>query len=124
MSLIRTTAALIRLAASDDGYAQQLLDAVDIDQASFGPLVNGRIDEDELHWLTPSQWLWYARWRQDRGGPLDPLLLRHLDDTLLLATRSTRFEFRGLVMRDPASNDAATSSHGRFSPQDAGLQWA
>jgi hypothetical protein len=117
VSLIRTTAVLIRRAATDDGYAQELLDAVNSDQAAFGPLVNGRTDEDELHWLTPSQWLWFARWRQDRGGPLDPVVLRYLDDALLPAARSIRFEFRGLVMRDPASNDAAASSPGRSSPR-------
>lgn len=64
MSLIRVSAALIRLAAVDDGYAQELFEALDADEETRARLVNARITEDELAQLTPAEWQWYANWRK------------------------------------------------------------
>jgi hypothetical protein len=78
-----------------------------------------------LGWLSPREWLWFARWRQDLGGRLDPLVLSHLDVVLANASRASRFEFRGLIMRDPRANRAAPGAISRQSQYvDAGLQTA
>ena len=39
-------------------------------------------------------------------------------------SRASRFEFRGLVMRDPATNRAAVEATTPRAREDAGLQWA
>src|SRR5215468_2755028 len=101
MSLIPVAAALIRQAAADENYAQDLHDAVGADDAARHGLVFDPVGQAELDWLSASEWLWFARWRQDLGGPLDPTILSHLDLGLATSSRVSRFEFRGLIMRDP-----------------------
>jgi hypothetical protein len=125
VSLIPVAAALVRQAAADENYSQDLHDAARDDPAAFEGLVRGPIEEAELRWLSPSEWLWFARWRQDLGGPLDGRVLGHLDVALAAASRASRFDFRGLVMRDPASNVAAVEATSRQAGrQDPGLRWA
>lgn len=123
MTLIRVAAQLIRSAAAED-YSQELYDAVAADQEAVRFLIREPVQQDELGWLSPSEWLWFAQWRQDRGGPLDRLVLDHLDRALSAGSRVFRFEFRGLVMRDPASNDAAEAPDARQGEGSVGLQWA
>jgi|SRR5271166_1286820 len=105
MSNIAASAALIRLAVVDDGYAQDLFEAVDTDERTRQELVHGRISEDELAKLTPAEWQWYANWRQSMGGTLDRRLLDYL--TAAVSTRFARFEVRALVLRDGRTNQAA-----------------
>ncbi|BCZ23362.1 hypothetical protein MYSE111917_02910 [Mycobacterium senriense] len=124
MSLIALSAPLIRLAAVDDGYAQDLFEAVVSDEASKAGLVDGPISEDELALLTPSEWQWYATWRQSLDGGLDRLLLNHL--TVSVTTRFARFEVRALVLRDRRTNELAPQYD--TPPQDesndtVGLRW-
>lgn len=125
MSLISVAAALVRQAAADENYSQDLHDAVRDDPDALEDLVYKPVEETELGWLSASEWLWFARWRQDLGGPLDGRVLSHLDLVLAAASRASRFEFRGLVMRDPASNIAAVEATSRQGARrDVGLQWA
>jgi hypothetical protein len=105
MSLIALAAPLIRLAATDDGYAQDLYETVTGDHDAWAGLVNGHISEDELDLLTPAEWQWYATWRQSLDGGLDPVLLDHL--VVTATTRFARFSYRSLVLQDPATNDLA-----------------
>lgn len=105
MSLIGVSAALIRLAAVDDAYAQELFEALDADEDTRARLVNARISEDELAQLTPAEWQWYANWRQRLDGPLDRRLLDYLTDSV--TTRFARFEVRALVLRDRRTNELA-----------------
>jgi hypothetical protein len=128
MSLIPSTAPLIRLAAADDGYAQNLYDAVynavkyDEDVTARSGLVEAPIREYELTSLASTEWQWYASWRQALGGLLDPVVLRHL--TASASTRFARFQVRELVLRDPRTNELAP---GRLDPPDSpdaiGLRW-
>jgi hypothetical protein len=112
MSAIQVAAPLIRLAAADDGYAQNLHDAVATDQHRPGPydaylgLVEAGIQPAELGWLKPTEWQWYASWRQALGGKLDEVVLLHL--AACAGTRFARFEVRALVLRDPNTNRAAS----------------
>lgn len=125
MSLIPLAAALIRQAAADENYAQNLHNAVHENPPARHGLVDDPVEEIELGWLSPSEWLWFARWRQDLGGSLDPQILRHLNLVLATASRASRFEFRGLIMRDPAANLAATEAISRqVGYNDVGLQSA
>jgi len=124
MSLIALSAPLIRLAAIDDGYARDLFEAVDSDEESRAGLVRGRIGEDELDRLTPTEWQWYANWRQALGGSLDRRLLNHLAASV--ATRFARFEVRALVLRDPPTNQLAPeydSPPGEETDDTIGLHW-
>ncbi len=125
MSVIPVAAALIRQAVADENYAQNLHDAVHENPPAWHGLVDDPVEETELGWLSPSEWLWFARWRQDLGGSLDPQVLSHLDLVLATASRASRFEFRGLIMRDPAANLAATEAISRQDGyEDVGLQSA
>ena len=125
MSLIPVAAAFIRQAADDENYAQNLHDAVHENPPALHGLIDGPVDETELGWLSPSEWLWFARWRQDLGGTLDPQILSHLDLVLATASRASRFEFRGLIMRDPGANLAAAGAISRLGQyEDVGLQAA
>jgi hypothetical protein len=125
MSLIGVSAALIRAAAIDDGYAQDLFEAVDTDRESRAGLVNGRIGEDELAWLTPTEWQWYANWRQTLDGRLDRRLLNYLTDSV--TTRFARFEVRALVLRDRRTNELALEydrpPEGEETDDTIGLRW-
>lgn len=125
VSLIPVAAALIWQAAADENYSQNLHDAVNENAPARHGLVDDPIEETELGWLSPSEWLWFARWRQDRGGSLDPQILSYLDLVLATASRASRFEFRGLIMRDPAANLAAAEAMFRQGRnEDVGLQTA
>jgi hypothetical protein len=119
MSLI---APLIRLAAADDEYAQDLRDALDAGRAELDGLVRGEIQEADLVELTPAQWQWYASWRQELGGELDRLLLDHLTRSSL--TRFTRFQVRELVLRDRETNQYAPKFAGISDEYgNTGLNW-
>jgi hypothetical protein len=125
MSNIPASAALIRLAVVNDGYAQDLFEAVDTNEGTRRDLVHGSITEDELAKLTPAEWQWYANWRQSLGGPLDRRLLDYL--TAAVSTRFARFEVRALVLRDGRTNQAALE-YDSYPGQDdtegtLGLRW-
>lgn len=121
MSLIPLAAELIRRAAADENYAQDLHSAVQ-DKDAFDGLVHGGIVEPDLGWLAPSEWLWLARWRQGMGGRLDALLLDYLE--FAISSRSARYELRGLVMRDPLTDSlAARTSATDPELDDVGLRW-
>jgi hypothetical protein len=118
MSLIQVAAPLIRLAAVDDGYAKELLDAVLADELAFGGLVGTEIQPAEVGVLKPSEWQWFASWRQALGGRLDEVVLLHLAGSA--GTRFARFKVRALVLRDRYTNGVAQFvglSH------DVGLNW-
>jgi hypothetical protein len=125
MSLIGISAALIRAASVDDKYAQDLFEAVESDGESRAGLVNGRIGEDELAQLTPSEWQWYANWRQHLDGRLDRRLLDYLTDSV--TTRLARFEVRALVLRDRRTNELALEydrpPDGEETDDTIGLHW-
>jgi hypothetical protein len=128
MSLIPSTAPLIRLAAVDDGYAQNLYDAVynavkyDEDTTAINGLVEAPIREYELTSLASTEWQWYASWRQALGGLLDPVVLRHL--TASASTRFARFQVRELVLCDPRTNELAPRRlESPDEPDAIGLRW-
>jgi hypothetical protein len=124
MSLIPLAAPLIRLAAVDDGYAQDLHDAVFADrQTLVSGLVEAQVQEADLVELTPTQWQWYASWRQELGGGLDRVVLVHLTDSAL--TRFARFQVRELVLRDRPTNALAREFAGPAPdrPDAIGLNW-
>jgi hypothetical protein len=105
MSLVTVAAATIRQAARDENYAQDLQEMVATNPTALEGLVHRPIDESDLRWLSPSDWLWFARWRQGMGGDLDEGVLNHLESWV--RSRFARFELRSLVMRDPRTNEAA-----------------
>jgi hypothetical protein len=122
VSLVPAASALIRQAAVDDRFAQDLYHSVQADDA-FEGIVNASISEGDLPWLTPSEWLWFSVWRQALGGPLDARLLEYLERTTVDA-RAARFQLRGLVMRDPRTEDAATSdADAAVASAEPGLSW-
>lgn len=121
MSLIQISAELIRRAVVDDGYAQDLREAVEADQGALEGLVYAPIVEDDLGWLAASEWQWFAHWRQSMSGPLDETILRHL--SLAAVTRYARFDLRGLVMRDQRTNELAPEAGSRETRHDLGLRW-
>ena len=122
MSLIQVAAPLIRLAAADDGYAQNLHDAVTTDAGAYRGLVTAAIEPAEFGCLKPSEWQWFASWRQALGGRLDEVILLHLDRCA--GTRFARFEVRALVLRNPDTNRIAFEF---IKPpdvdQEVGLNW-
>jgi hypothetical protein len=119
----RQTAQLIRLAAVDDNYAQDLYDSVVDDGESMDSLVFSAVDASDLAQLTPTEWQYYANWRQSLGGGLDHTLLDYLTDSV--TTRFARFQVRALVLRDPDTNASATAWNGNPSelPNDTGCRW-
>lgn len=123
MRRIAVTAPLIRLAAVDDDYAQDLYDAVVADGQSMEELMSGAVDERDFGQLTPTEWQWYANWRQSLGGQLDQTLLDYL--TATVTTRFARFQVRALVLRDPETNRSAVAWNGDPAnfPSDTGLMW-
>src|ERR1700761_5443944 len=121
MSLIPLAAPLIRLAATDDEYAQDLYDAI-ADQQAFDRLVRGPIQEADLVELSPTQWQWYASWRQELGGELDRVVLDHLTRSAL--TRFARVQFPELVLRDRETNQYAPRFAGISGDyENTGLNW-
>ncbi|MEU7601108.1 hypothetical protein [Streptomyces sp. NPDC041003] len=121
MSLIQISAELIRRAVMDDGYAQDLRDAVAADQGALKGLAYAPIVEDDLGWLAPSEWQWFAHWRQSMNGPLDKTILRHLAQAAV--TRYARFDLRGLVMRDQRTNELAPEAGSPETHDGLGLRW-
>jgi hypothetical protein len=126
MSLIPLAAHLIRLAATDDGYAQDLYDAVyyavNKEEDPTAGLVEAPIQEYERSYLTSTEWQWYASWRQAQGGKLDSVVLDHL--TASASTRFARFKVRELVLRDPRTNELAGERNNPPDGPDAiGLNW-
>jgi hypothetical protein len=109
MSLVQIAAPLIRLAAADDGYAQDLRDAIADDDRAYVGLVTAEIQPAELGWLKPTEWQWFANWRQSLDGELDPVVLSHLATSA--ASRFARFEVRALVLRDSYTNQLASEVH-------------
>jgi hypothetical protein len=122
MSLIQLAAPLIRLAAADDGYALDLDDAVAADDRALEGLVAAEIQPDELGVLKPTEWLWFARWRQALGGGLDREVLFHL--ARYAATPFARFEVRSVVLCDDSTNGLAREFiNPSQRPDDIGLDW-
>ncbi len=103
-------APLIRLAATDTEYAQDLRDAVQDDQA-FGGLVYAEIQADDLTELTATQWLWYASWRQELGGGCFIVLIELVD------TQEGGSEWLG-ERHSPAGVFDEPAGHGATSPAD------
>ena len=122
-SRFRQTAQLIRLAAVDDNYAQDLYDSVVDDGESMEALVFSAVDASDFAQLTPTEWQYYANWRQSLGGRLDQTLLDYLTDSV--TTRFARFQVRALVLRDPETNTSAAAWNGNLSrpPNDIGCEW-
>lgn len=122
-SRFRQTAQLIRLAAVDDDYAQDLYDSVVNDGESMEALVFSAVDASDLAQLTPTEWQYYANWRQSLGGRLDQTLLDYLTDSV--TTRFARFQVRALVLRDPDTNASAAAWNGDPSelPNGTGCEW-
>ena len=122
MSLIQVAAPLIRLAAADDGYAQDLHDAVTTDAGAYSGLVAAAIEPAELGCLKPTEWQWFASWRQALGGRLDAVVLLHL--AMSAGTRFARFEVRALVLRNPDTNRIASEFiKPPESDKEVGLNW-
>jgi hypothetical protein len=122
MSLIRLAAHLIRRASEDDGYAQDLGEAVAADQRAFNDLVNEVVNPADLDVMTPSRWQWFAGWRQAQGGQLDAVVVDYLAHVAF--TRYARYEVRALVLRDPLTNNLARGDGDHTSRFDnVGLNW-
>jgi hypothetical protein len=122
MSLIPLAAHLIRLAATDTEYAQDLRDAVSADDQVVSGLVTTDIQEHDLDELTSSQWQWYASWRQELNGGLNRVVLEHL--TASATTRFARFQVRELVMRDLEVNALAPEFEvAPDEPGSVGVNW-
>lgn len=121
MSLVPLAAALIREAVVDENAEQRLYETVS-DKATREGLLQAEISEAELESLSPREWLWFARWRQSQGGPLDPLLLDYLG-LATLSSRLARFELRSLVMRDPRTDLFALLDWDGAAAYDLGLSW-
>ena len=105
MSLIPLAAQLIRRAVEDDVYAQDLRDAIAADERAFEGLIHGVVHPADLGWMTPTDWQWFARFRQALGGGLDGVVLSYLAEAA--TTRFARFDVRALVLRDPRTNQLA-----------------
>lgn len=123
MSRVSQMAQLIRLAVADDYCAQDFYDAVVDDDGAMAALVFRAVEERDFPQLTATEWLWFANWRQSRGGTLDEELLLYL--TASLTSRSARFQVRALVLRDPETNrNAIERRHDQAnSPAETGLRW-
>ncbi|MEB3023561.1 hypothetical protein [[Mycobacterium] crassicus] len=101
MSLIPLVAYLIRQAAYDSEAAQDFYDAA-LASGQTRDLVGADIEDQELDELNPTEWQWYAGWRQELGGDLNPTLIQHL--TQVSMSRYSRFKLRRLILRDPPTN--------------------
>jgi hypothetical protein len=121
VSLIPIAAELIRRAAIDENYAIDLDNSIRTDEATFAGLLYAGIDTDDLRWLWPSEWLWFVRWRQSRGGTLQLTVLEYLES--IGGSRASRFQLRYLVMRDPATEESVRLSHETPSAESVGLTW-
>ena len=121
MSLIPLAAPLIRLAATDENYAIDLDVSLRSDERASEGLLRAAIEPNDLGWMATSSWRWFAHWRQAKGGPLDWVVLSHLESTD--ASRAGRFELRSLVMRDPETEDLAVSQPETVRDSSVGLVW-
>lgn len=101
MSLIPLAAQRIRQAAHDSEAAQDFFDAA-LASGQVSDLVGADIVDQELTELNSTQWQWYASWRQELGGDLNPNLIEHL--TQVSMSRYSRFKLRRLILRDPPTN--------------------
>lgn len=68
MTLIPLAAALIRQVVLDENYRLDLEAAVTQDDAVARGLIEEPVTPDDLPWLSPNQWQWFAYWRQSEGG--------------------------------------------------------
>jgi len=122
LSLIPLTASLIRRAATDETYAQDLYDVVASNPIAFDGLVSAPVERVDLGWLSASEWHWFACWREGMGASLDELLIDYL--AFMAASRAARFELRGLVMRHPATMERAPGARASDRQlEDTGLRW-
>lgn len=121
MSIVALAAPLISRSVLDDAYAQDLRDSVTEDHSVFAGLVESSIRTEDLRWLAPSEWQWFARWRQRQGGRLDGVLLGYLES--LAHSRAARFGLRSLVLRDPATVRHAREVNADGEARDLGLRW-
>jgi hypothetical protein len=106
MSLIPIAAQRIRQAAHDSEAAQDFYDAV-LASGQMNELVGADIADEELAELNSTEWQWYASWRQERGGDLNPTVIEHLTATSM--SRYSRFKLRRLILRDPPTNRYAAT---------------
>jgi hypothetical protein len=121
VTILRVAAELIRHAAKDENYVLDLHEAAR-DEVVFSALVLAPVQVDDLPALRPSEWLWFARWRQGMGGPLDVNLLRWIDEGVRTGSREARFRLRGLAMCDPSSERVAeTAEPFGYLARDPGL---
>lgn len=123
MSLIPLAAELIRLAATDVGY-QRTLDIAMTDDLAFRGLVSEPIDQQDLAWLSLSEWLWFLQWRQDRGGATGEIVLGYLEEQLRDGPRFLQFSLRGVALLDPVVNaEAARKVSEDLEIEGSGLRW-
>jgi hypothetical protein len=126
VSFVPLAAQLIRQVVIDENYRMDLERIVSRDEEVARGLILDSITDSDLGWLTPNQWRWFASWRQSKGGGLDPTLLDYLTETSL--SRTSRFQLRGLVMRDrdtvrgARDVDAALQADGVVA-ENTGLRW-
>jgi hypothetical protein len=120
VSVFRLAAELIRRAAVDDGYEQDLHDALLQQDEAALMLRDAAIDEAALRYLTPSDWLWFAEWRQGHDGTLDLGLVAYL--AAATGSREQRYRLRALVMRDRDVAEEAPEAR-LDEPRAAGLRW-
>ena len=126
MSLVPLAAQLIRQVVADENYRLDLEETVSGDPPVAHGLIDDPIADDDLGWLTPNQWHWFASWRQSKGGRLDRILLDYLAETSL--SRTSRFQLRALVMRDEETvrgarqAEAAADAEGILA-ENPGLGW-
>jgi hypothetical protein len=125
VSILRIAAQLIRRASQDVNFSWDLDAAVQDDEEIFERMVHAAIRPSELPALSPSEWLWYAKWRQGRGGYLDQLLLEYLEAAFAGGSRYLRFQLRSLVMNDAGTLSAAASMRTQFQDESnsIGLLW-
>ncbi|MBB3753790.1 hypothetical protein FHT44_006312 [Mycolicibacterium sp. BK634] len=107
MSLIPLVAHLIRQAARDPEAAHDFHDAA-LASDKTRELAFADIEDRELAELNTSEWQWYASWRYEHGGDLNPTLIEHLTQAAM--GRYSRFKLRRLILRDRPTNEFAESA--------------
>jgi hypothetical protein len=120
MSLIPLVAHLIRQAAHDSEAAQDFYDAA-LASGQTSDLVGADIEDQELAELNSTEWQWYASWRQELGGDLNPNLIEHL--TQVSMSRYSRFKLRRLILRDPPTNLYAAAEGVNAGEPPYGANW-
>jgi hypothetical protein len=120
MSLIPLAAQRIREAAHDPEAAQDFYDAA-LASDGINDLVGADIVDRELDELNSTEWQWYASWRQELGGDLNPTVIEHLTRTSV--SRYSRFKLRRLILRDPPTNSYAAADGVNAGEPPYGANW-